>query len=169
MSSSNDNKYLPKRDKSYSKQKSLAAERVVKSEVYNLKDEKTLKPVYSTPAESIRYLLDNYCFNDLDPFMVPVGLLLNSGALAEEAMLEASIKKLKLVTESRISKILLEPKIYDQACNIIGQERFSQRIKLQLLIGFVNACKNFKAKIFVQKNLLALVCESLRNYKEAVE
>ena len=30
--------------------------------------------------------------------MVPVGLLLNSAGLAEEAMLEASIKKLKLVT-----------------------------------------------------------------------
>lgn len=29
MSSSNDNKYIPKRDKSYSKQKSLAAERIV--------------------------------------------------------------------------------------------------------------------------------------------
>lgn len=50
MSSSNDNKYLPKRDKSYSKQKSLAAERVVKSDVYNIKDEKSLKPVYSTPS-----------------------------------------------------------------------------------------------------------------------
>lgn len=83
MSSSNDNKYMPKREKSYSKQKSLAAERGVKSEVYNLKDEKSIKPIYSTPAESIKYLLDNYCFNDLDPFMLPVGLLLGSQALAE--------------------------------------------------------------------------------------
>jgi hypothetical protein len=39
--------------------------------------------------------------------MVPVGLLLNSAALAEEAMIESSIKKLKLVTETRIAKILL--------------------------------------------------------------
>lgn len=107
MSSSNDNKYIPRRDKSFSKQKSLAAERVVKSEVYNLKDEKIIKPVYSTPAETIRYLLDNYCFNDLDPFIVPVGLLLNSTSLAEEAMLETSLKKLRLVTETRIAKILL--------------------------------------------------------------
>lgn len=73
-------------------------------------------------------------------------------------MLESSLKKLRLVTDSRIAKILLEPKIYEQACNIIGQEKYSQRIKLQLIIGFTNACKTFKAKIFVQKNLLPLVC-----------
>jgi hypothetical protein len=158
MSSSNDNKYLPKRDKSYSKQKSLAAERVVKSEVYNLKDEKAIKPIYSTPAESIRYLLDNYCFNDLDPFTTPVSLLLSSNSLAEEPLLESCLKKLRLVTDSRIAKILLESKIYELACNIIGQEKYSQRIKAQLLVGFANACKTFKAKIFVQKSLLPLVC-----------
>jgi hypothetical protein len=53
MSSSNDTKYLPKRDKSYSKQKSInAAEKQnTKSDVYNIgKDEKAVKPVYSTPS-----------------------------------------------------------------------------------------------------------------------
>lgn len=102
MSSSNDNKYIPKRDKSYSKQKSLAAERVVtKSQVYNIgtgKQEKVIKPIYSTPAESIKYLLDSYCFNDLDPFITPVNLLLNSTSLADQQLIEVNIKKLKLIS-----------------------------------------------------------------------
>ena len=172
LSSSNDNKYMPKRDKSFSKQKTLTADKIIKSEVYNIsngKEEKVVKPIYSTPAESIRYLLDTYCFNDLDPFMVPVSLLLNSPSLFDEQLTETSIKKLKLVSESRIAKILLEPKIYELSCNIIGQDKYSQRIKLHVLNGFTNACKTFKAKIFVLKNLLPLVNENLRMYKDQID
>lgn len=51
---------------------------------------------------------------------------------------------------------------------MIGQEKYSQRIKTQLLLGFANACKAFKARIFVQKNLLPLVSENVRSYKEQV-
>jgi hypothetical protein len=57
-----------------------------------------IKPIYSTPAESIKYLLDNYCFNDLDPFITPVNLLLNSTSLADEQLIEVNIKKLKLIS-----------------------------------------------------------------------
>jgi hypothetical protein len=69
--------------------------------VYNIgtgKEEKVIKPIYSTPAESIKYLLDNYCFNDLDPFITPVNLLLNSPSLADEQLIEVNTKKLKLIS-----------------------------------------------------------------------
>ena len=57
-------------------------ERSGKSDLYNVgKEEKNLKPVYSTPAESLKYLLDTYCYNDLDPFMIPTTLLLSSASL----------------------------------------------------------------------------------------
>lgn len=57
-----------------------------------------MKPIYSTPAESIKYLLDNYCFNDLDPFMTPVALLLSSPSLLDEQLVENNIKKIKLIS-----------------------------------------------------------------------
>ena len=47
------------------------------------KEEKQLKPVYSTPSETLKYLLDTYCFNDLEPFMVPVTLILSSNSLQD--------------------------------------------------------------------------------------
>lgn len=37
-----------------------------------------------------------------------------------------------------------------------------------MLNGFTNACKTFKAKIFVLKNLLPLVNENLRMYKDQI-
>ena len=45
--------------------------------------EKHLKVRYSTPVETIKYLLDTYCFNDLEPFLVPVNFLLTSPKLKE--------------------------------------------------------------------------------------
>ena len=76
------------------------------------KEGKSPKPVYSTPSETVRYLLDNYCFNDLDPFMTPVQLILNSSALPDEQSIDVNLKKLKLITESRITRIMLEPKVF---------------------------------------------------------
>jgi hypothetical protein len=43
-------------------------------------------------------------------------------------------------------------------CNIIAQDRYSQKLKTGLMVGFTNACKTFKAKIFIIKNLMPLVC-----------
>lgn len=40
LSSSNDNKYMPKRDKSFSKQKTIANDKIIKSEVYNISNGK---------------------------------------------------------------------------------------------------------------------------------
>ena len=68
---------------------------------------KSPKTIYSTPAESIRYLLDNYCFNDLEPFITPASLLLSSSALADEQQLDTNLKKLKMITETRVAKALL--------------------------------------------------------------
>lgn len=81
-----ENKYnVPERKTSTSKHKTGAAEKIGhKSELYNVgKEDKSLKPVYSTPSETLKYLLDNYCFNDLDPFMVPVNLILSSASLGD--------------------------------------------------------------------------------------
>lgn len=129
-----------------------------RSELYNIgKEEKFMKPVYSTPSETLKYLLDNYCFNDLDPFMIPVNLILSSPSLADEQFLESNLKKLKLITESRIARILLEPKMFDLCCNIMGQEKYCQKIKASIATGFTNACKTFKAKLFVLKNLMPLI------------
>jgi hypothetical protein len=43
---------MPKRDKSFSKHKSFGAEKMnVRSELYNVgKEDKSLKPIYSTPS-----------------------------------------------------------------------------------------------------------------------
>jgi len=71
------------------------------------KEGKGPKPVYSTPTETIKYLLDNYCFNDVEPFITPVQLILNSSAISDQQSIDVNIKKLKLITESRIAKILL--------------------------------------------------------------
>ena len=116
-----------------------------------------MKPIYSTPSETLKYLLDNYCFSDLDPFMTPVNLILSSPSLSEEQSLENGLKKLKLITETRIARILLEPKIFELGCNIISHDRYSQKIKASLIVGFTNACKTFKAKTFVLKNLMPLI------------
>jgi len=71
----------------------------LKNDLYNVgKEEKNLKPIYSTPAETLKYLLDNYCFSDLDPFVTPVNLILSSPSLGEEQSLETALKKLKLIT-----------------------------------------------------------------------
>ena len=134
-----------------------------RSDLYNVgKEEKNLKPVYSTPAESLRYLLDNYCFNDLNPFMVPATLLLSSPSLSDEQCLESNLKKIKLITETRIARIFLEQKIFELTTNIIAQERFSQKIKAAIIQGFVGACKTFKGKIYIMKNLMPMLCESIR-------
>jgi hypothetical protein len=52
--------------------------------------------------------------------MIPVSLLLSSPSLTDEQLVDNNIKKIKLISETRIAKILLESKIYDLACNIIG-------------------------------------------------
>jgi len=44
--------------------------------------------------------------------MIPANLILNSNSLSEDLYLDTNIKKLKLLCETRIAKILLEPKIY---------------------------------------------------------
>jgi hypothetical protein len=118
-SSSNDNKVHPHRKSSYSRTKPATTEKInLKVE---LSDLRSPKPVYSTPAETVKYLLENYCFNDVDPFMIPVSLMLSSSSLSEEQSLEANLKKLRLVTETRIARILLEPRLYELCANIIGQ------------------------------------------------
>jgi len=63
--------------------------------------------MYSTPFDTLKSLLENYCFNDLDPFMLPTTFILSSASLAEDQFLESSLKKLKLICESRIARILL--------------------------------------------------------------
>lgn len=161
----------PERKTTYSRNKPSTVEKIgFRSELYNVgKEQKCLKPIYSTPSESLKYLLDNYCFNDLDPFMMPVTLILSSQSLADDQCLEANLKKLKMITETRIAKILLQPKVYELSCGIIGQDRYSQKIKTCLVQGFTNACKTFKAKIFILKNFSPLMCESIKAYRSNIE
>lgn len=59
--------------------------------------------------------------------------------------------------------------MFELSCNIIGQDRFNQKIKAAIVVGFVNCCKNFKAKIFIIKNLMPLVCENLRVYRNDID
>lgn len=165
-------KYNPsERRTSSSKQKPNTVDKNQhRSELYNIgKEDKPLKPVYSTPAETLKYLLDNYCFNDLDPFNLPSNLILSSPSLADEQCLESNLKKLKLITETRIARIVLEPKIFDLCCNILSQDKFNQRIKAAITLGFTNACKTFKAKLFVLKNLMPLISESIRTYRTNID
>ena len=83
-SNSIDNKSSCKRKNSFSMTKpAVLKTNSLTSDFYDIvKELKTPKQIYSTPAETIKYLLDTYCFNDLAPFVSPVNLLLNSSALA---------------------------------------------------------------------------------------
>lgn len=69
--------------------------------------EKSMKIRYSTPAESVKYLLDTYCFSDLEPFLIPVNFILTSPRLEDKEFLEVSLKNVKLITDTRICHILL--------------------------------------------------------------
>ena len=48
-------------------------------------------------------------------------------------------------------------------------EKFHQKIKLAVLTGYVNACKTFKAKMYIIKNLLPLISENIRCYRNEME
>ena len=62
---STETKGFPRKETSLSRNKILDRTGG-KNDLYNVgKEEKTLKPVYSTPSETLKYLLDTYCFNDL--------------------------------------------------------------------------------------------------------
>ena len=101
--------------------------------------------------------------------MIPTTLLLSSPSLFDEQCLESNLKKIKLISETRIARILLEPKIFELAVNIISQDKYSQKIKAAILNGFVNACKTFKGKIFIMKNMMPLLCEAIRGSGVTIE
>jgi hypothetical protein len=105
----------------------------------------------------------------LEPFFLPTSLILSSASLSDPQASDSCLKKLKQITETRIARILLEPKIFELVVNIIGQDRFSQKIKGAVLVGFANACKTFKAKMFVIKNLMPMLSESIRCYQQDIE
>jgi hypothetical protein len=63
-----------------------------------------------SPSETIKHLLENYYYSDFDPFELPVAMLLSSSKLSDPTILDSNIKSLKLITDTRISPILAEPK-----------------------------------------------------------
>ena len=101
--------------------------------------------------------------------MIPVSLILHSTSLADPECIEGNLKKIKLFTESRVAPILLERKIYEIVCNILAKDEFDQRIKAALTNGYAQACKQFKARMFVIKNIVPLLAESIRVYKKELD
>lgn len=57
-------------------------------EVYgsNLTDRES-KVKYMSPTETIKNLLDSYCYSDFEPFELPVTILLSSSKLSDPALL----------------------------------------------------------------------------------
>ena len=163
ISTSTDNKYLPKRERTFSNPRNQPPQRVThKTDLYNVgKEEKTLKPIYATPSETIKALLDNYFYTDFDPFITPVTLMLTSPTLTQSSMLDTNLGKIRLVTHTRISKILLEPKVFDLSCEILRQTNIPFPLRTLILEGFANACKTTKARVLVIKELMPLLCDTL--------
>lgn len=61
---------------------------------------------YNSPTETIKLLLDTYCYSDYEPFELPVSLLLSSLKLTDPALLDVNLKSLRLVTDTRIHSML---------------------------------------------------------------
>lgn len=128
--------------------------------------EKTMKIRYSTPSESIKYLLDTYCFSDLEPFIVPVNFLLSSPRLEDNDSLEINLKNVKLVTESRISHVLLEPKFVLLCKRLLESENVNIQIKSCILSGYTSSIRNYKNKQSVIKSIVPTLKQILKNEKK---
>ena len=87
--------------------------------------------------------------------------MLTSPTLTQPTLVDNNLGKLRLVTHSRISKILLEPKVFDLACSILRHTNIPFPIRTLVLEGFANACKSIKARVLVIKELMPLLCDTL--------
>ena len=74
-----------------------------------------------------------------------------------------------MITETRVAKALLQKKIFDSVSNIVGQERYPQKIKGCILNGVVAAAKSFKGRMFVLKHLIPLISENVRTYGSQID
>lgn len=96
-------------------------------------------------------------------------MILQSNSLREEQFLESNLRKLKLITETRLAAILLEPKLNEICTNIISQDYFHQKIKATLLMGYASACKTFKVRLFVIRKVIPLLSDQLRLYRGTLD
>lgn len=125
-----------------------------------------MKVRYSTPVETLKYLLDTYCFNDLEPFLVPVNFILTSPKLKEPESESVNIKNLKLITDTRICHILLENKFLIVCKELLHDHDISENIKSCLLVGYFNAIRNHKNRVDVIKNIIPTFKALVKTHKK---
>jgi hypothetical protein len=107
---------------------------------------------YSSPPETIKFLLDTYFYSDFTPFDIPVSILLSSNKLADPQQLETNLKNIRMITDTRVHPMLAEPK-YLEMCVKILKSDYPQKIKVALMQGLTNCSK----QLLNRKRILEIV------------
>jgi hypothetical protein len=99
-----------------------------------------------TPIESIKYFLESYCYADLDPFINPTNMFLNSLKNQEESQVSQNYKNLKLIVDTRVAHVFLERRVADTVKMLLSCQALDSSIKGLLINGLSLAGKNPKQK-----------------------
>lgn len=97
---------------------------------------------------------------------MPVNFLLTSPKLEESESDETNARNLKLVSETRICHILLEPKFLIICKTIFLNEKISENVKKTLLGGFANAIRNHKNRVAIITNIVPTFREMMKMHNK---
>ena len=82
-------------------------------------------------------------------------MVLTSTKLQEEESLQVNLKNLKLITETRVCSLLLEPKFILHVKRMLESFSFHREIKACLLNGYDHAIRTHKNRLEVREFILA--------------